>query len=185
MKRSWVTIAALILTTLSQPLAAQVPDAVIRQFCQPARFPLACRVCVRAAVAVVPEGQPVLLNSVAFFCLGVTSLFDAEATLSPNGRTVTATGTFRPCAPNEKVVQISAAIVQDSIPTSAQGDSAHRCAPQGQRTPFRVLAAVPPGKPAFFEGEPVEACAVASTRGVGGRILDIKHWCSFPTLVTE
>jgi hypothetical protein len=50
---------------------------------------------------------------------------------------------------------------------------------------FTVLAAVPPAKLAFFEEELVEAGAVLLTCGATGQIVDIKHWYSFPTLVSE
>jgi hypothetical protein len=163
MKRSFVAIAALLIVTVAPPMV-DTADAI---FCNLVTF-------------VRPDG------TVAKVCrfLDNVFLFDSEATLSPNGRTVTASVTVPPCEPIEKTVQIAAAIVQDSIQTSAQGAVEQACAPSGP-TRLIVPAVVPEGKPAFFEEEPVRACAVLFTRGAAGQILDIKQWCSFPTLVTE
>lgn len=155
MKRSFILIAALMIATLTLNTANALPRALCNRI-DNLTLRLAC----------------------------ILALFDDEATLSAAGRTITASGIIPPCGANEKTVRISATLKQDTIQTAAQGEAEVACT-AGKRTRFTVQTRVPPGKPAFMVEAPVEACAVAFTRGATGQIVDIKHWCSFPTLVTE
>jgi len=174
MKRSSIAIAALMIVTLAPPVAAQI--APPSELCAVAAFPNACRACVRAAQRLGQSG---------FLCVGVTA-FDAQATLSADGRAVLARGDVRPCLSNEDSVKISVAVIQDSVETAAQGDTLVACEPAGERPRFIVSATVPAGKPGtFLVEEAARACAVASTLNAAGQALDVKHWCGFVTLVTE
>lgn len=108
--------------------------------------------------------------------------FDPQASLSQSGREVVVTGELRPCAPNEKRVEVQASVLQDSTLASANATAVFGCRGE-EAVSFGVGVEAPEGRPSFAEG-PAQACGLAVWRS-GERIVAVRSWCSYVMLVRQ
>ena len=108
--------------------------------------------------------------------------FDPQAPLSQSSREVVVSGELRPCAPNEKVVEVQASVLQDATLASANATALFNC--QGSEpVGFSVAVEAPEGRPSFAEG-PAQACGLGVWRS-GEKIVSTRLWCSYVTLAHQ
>jgi hypothetical protein len=108
--------------------------------------------------------------------------FNPQATLSPDGRTITLSGAIGPCAPGEKTAEVQAAITQQTTYASANTTALRPCSVV-HSVRFVITATVDPSKPAFVTG-PAEVCGTGISRA-GAQIIDIETWCTYVNLVNQ
>ena len=109
-------------------------------------------------------------------------LFDPEATLSADGRSIVLTGAIGPCSARERTSEVQAQITQESVLASANGRDKRPCSTTAP-VAFSITVTVDEGKPAFVLG-PAKVCGTGISRAEG-QIIDVETWCTFVNLVEQ
>ena len=111
-----------------------------------------------------------------------TKNFDPQASLSPDGRTITLLGAVGPCEVREETSEVQAQVTQETTFAAANATTIRPCSVVHPMR-FVIRATVDAAKPAFVAG-PVKVCGTGLSRA-GTQIIDIETWCTYVNLVNQ